>query len=83
LFRIKAAPLGKSSGSIQLEVWSGVEAAFRIEQVVNRGVDGGEFLQTPHPAETLHGAFSSAEWEMRILDAVVEPPSGPLLFERP
>lgn len=31
---------------MQREIWPGVEAAFRIELVANRGVDGCEFLQT-------------------------------------
>lgn len=50
--------------------------------VVDGGMDGGEFLQTSHAPETLHGAFSSSEWQVRILNTVVEPPSRSLLFQR-
>jgi hypothetical protein len=38
-----AATLSKSSGAVQLEIWSGPEAYFRILQLINRGVDEGEF----------------------------------------
>ena len=64
LFRIKTAPLGKSSGTVQFEIWSGVEAAFRIEEIVNRGVDGGELLQTSHAPEAKHRPLSSSEWQV-------------------
>ena len=50
--------------------------------VVDRGMDGGEFLQTSHAPETLHGAFSSSERKMRILNAVVEPPARALFVQR-
>ena len=50
--------------------------------VVNGRMDGGEFLQTSHAPETLHGAFASSERQVRILNPVVEPPSTSLLFHR-
>jgi hypothetical protein len=62
--RATAAPLGKSSGTVQLEVRSGVEAAFRIEEVVNRGVDGGELLQTSDAPEAKHRPLSSSDWQV-------------------
>ncbi len=43
-------------------------------------MDGGELLQTSHAPEPLHGAFSSSERQVRILNAVVEPPARPLFF---
>ncbi len=45
-------------------------------------MDGGEFLQTSHTPETLHGAFSSSEWQVRILNAAVEPPARALFVQR-
>lgn len=50
--------------------------------VVDGRVDGGELLQTLHVPETLHRAFSSSERQVRVLDAVVEPPTRPLFFGR-
>ncbi len=43
-------------------------------------MDGGEFLQTSHAPETLNGAFSSSEWQVGNLNAVVEPPARLLSF---
>jgi hypothetical protein len=40
----ETAPLTKSGGAVQLENWSPVEVALRIEMVVDWGVDGDEFL---------------------------------------
>ncbi len=45
-------------------------------------MDGGEFLSTSHAPETLHRAFTPSERKVRVLDAVVEPPSRLLCFER-
>jgi hypothetical protein len=36
----------KSSGTVQLEILSGMEAAFQVEETLDRGVDEGESLQT-------------------------------------
>ena len=40
----KTSPLGKSGGAVQLEIWSVVKMALCVEMVVNRSVDGNEFL---------------------------------------
>ncbi len=48
--------------------------------VVDRGMDGGELLQTSHTLKTLHRAFSSSEWQVRVLNAIVEPPTRPFFF---
>ena len=78
----KLTPLGKSGGPGQLEDASAGERSFLVEVVVDGGMDGGEFLQTSHPPETLHGAFPSSERQVRILNAIVEPPASSLLFHR-
>lgn len=44
LSREETAPLGQSGGTVSFETGSWVEAAFRVEEVVNRGVDGRELL---------------------------------------
>jgi hypothetical protein len=54
-------PLGKSGGAVQLKIVSAVEVAFVVEVSMDRGMDGGEFLQTSHPPEAEHGALSSSE----------------------
>lgn len=64
LSRAKAAPLGESGGTVQLEVVSGGEAAVLIEVVADEGVDGDEFLQTLHPPEPEHGPLASSERQM-------------------
>ena len=49
------------------------EVAFLIEVVVERAVDGGEFLEGLHPSKPLHGPLSSSERLVRILNPVGEP----------
>jgi len=45
-----------------------------VEKVVNGGVNGSEFLQTPHASEPEHRSFSSSKRRVRVLDEIVEPP---------
>ncbi len=82
LFRTKLTPLAKSGGACQLEGVPAGERSFLVEVVVDRGMDGGEFLQTSHAPESLHRAFASSKRQVRVLDAVVEPPSRLLRLER-
>jgi hypothetical protein len=42
---------------------------------MNRGVNGGEFLQTSHAPKPEHRSFSSSKRQVRVLDPIVEPPS--------
>ena len=69
----KLTPLGKSGGTVGLEVLSTVEAELLVEVVMDRGVDGYEFLQTSHPPEPQHRPLSSSKRQMRIVSAVVGP----------
>ncbi len=62
--REKAAPLGEGGGTVLLEDRARGEATFLVEVVVNRGVDGGKFLQTSHLPEALHRPFPPSEWQM-------------------
>ena len=57
-------PLGKGSGSVELEFVSAVEVAFVVEVVLHGGVDGGEGLQTSHAPETEHRPLPSSQWQM-------------------
>ncbi|CAH2395147.1 hypothetical protein MES4922_520014 [Mesorhizobium ventifaucium] len=56
------APLGESGGPFKLEIAAGVEMAFLVKVVMDGRMDSGEFLQTSHLPEALHGSFSSSEW---------------------
>ena len=44
LCRAETAPLSKGNGAVELEIGSGVEAAFLVEVIVDRRMDGGEVL---------------------------------------
>ena len=44
LFRAETAPLVESGGTVLLEDGAGREVAFLVEEIVDRGVDGGEQL---------------------------------------
>ena len=58
------APLGESGGAVGLEIVSAVEGAFLVEMIADGGMNGGEFLQTSHAAEPLHGPFSSSKQQV-------------------
>ena len=50
-----------------------------IEVIVDRGMDGGEFLQGLYIPEPRHRSFSSSERLVRILGSIVEPPTAFLI----
>ena len=67
LSRAKPAPLGESSGAVGLEIVAAVEMSFLVEVVVDRGMNGCEFLQnfasagseaSPAPVVGMAGANS-------------------------
>lgn len=60
----EAAPLCEGGGTILFENGSRGEAAFQVEVVVDRGMDGGEFLQTSYLPETLHRPLPPSERQM-------------------
>jgi len=53
--------------------------AVLVEMVVDRGVNGGEFLQGLYVPEPRHRSFSSSEGLVRILGSIVEPPTALLI----
>ena len=71
--REEAVPLAQSGGAVQLEVGAGLEASLSVEQVVDRGMDGGELLQASHPPVAQHRLLPPSEWQVRVLSAVVRP----------
>ena len=60
----KLTPLQERGGATVLECLSAGEVAVLIEVVVDRAVEGCEFLQTSHPPEPRHVPFPSSKWEM-------------------
>ena len=66
-------PLGQGGGSVLFESIAAVEMAVVVKMVVDRGVDGGEFLQGLDVSEPRHRPFPSSERLVRVLGPVVEP----------
>lgn len=75
-------PLGESCGTVDLEVVPAGEAAFLVEVVMDRGVDGGEFLQGSTAPEPEHRPLPSSEWQVRVLCSMVHPATGFLPVRR-
>ena len=44
-----------------------------VEVILNRGMRGGELLESFHVAEFRHRSFSSSEWLVRMFCPIVEP----------
>ena len=66
-------PLGQGGGSVLFENVAAVEMALVVEVVVDRGVDGGEFLQGLDVSEPRHRPFPTSKRMMRVFRPVVEP----------
>ena len=54
-------PLGHRGGAVLLEDVASAEVAIVVKVIVDRGVDGGEFLQGLDVAEFRHCPFPSSE----------------------
>ena len=54
-------PLGQRGGPAPFEYIAAVEVAVVIEMIVDRGVDGGEFLECLDVPEFCHCALSSSK----------------------
>ena len=71
-------PFGKRERAIEFEDLAAAKMAFEIEMIVDRGVDGGEFLQGLYVPELRHRSFSSVERLVGIFGSIVEPTVGQL-----
>ena len=71
-------PFSERCRSVLLEDIAAVEMAVLVEVVVDRGVDGREFLQGLYVPELRHCSFSSPERLVGILGSIVEPPTAHL-----
>ena len=60
--RRQLTPFGQGGGSVLFEFVTTVEMAFDVEVVVDRGMNGSEFLQGLHVPNFRHRAFPSPEW---------------------
>lgn len=60
----KPTPLDESGSAALLATGAIYATAILIEVIENRGVEGGEFLQTSHVSEPLHSALFWSEWLM-------------------
>lgn len=67
---------------VNVECVSAGERSLLAETVIDGGIKEGEFLQTSHAPKMLHGTLCSSKWEVRVLNAVIEPPARLLLFRR-
>ncbi len=67
------SPLGQRGGAVLLEGVTTTEVTVSIEVIVDRGVDGGEFLKGLYIPEFRHRPLSSSERLMRVLSPIVEP----------
>jgi hypothetical protein len=54
-------PCGQGLSTVFLEFFTAIEMAFEIEVVENRGLDGGELLETSHRPEPRHDFLSSSQ----------------------
>ena len=69
-------PFSERGSAVLLEDIAAVEVAVLVKVVVDRGMDGGEFLQGLYISELRHRSFSSSERLVGILGSIVEPPTG-------
>ncbi len=61
LSRGELTPFSERGSAVLLEDISAAEVALLIEVIVDRGVGGGEFLQSLYISELRHRSFSSSE----------------------
>jgi len=61
LSRRQLAPLDHGGGAVLLEYFAVVEMTVEIKMIVDRGMNGREFLQGFHVSEFRHRAFPSSE----------------------
>ena len=67
-------PLGQRSRTVLLEVVAAVKVAVEVEMIVDRGVDGGEFLHGLDVPEPGLRRFVSSERLVGIFGSIGEPP---------
>jgi len=71
----KLPPYGEGGRAVLLEDIAAIEVAIVIEMIVDRGVDGGKFLQGLDVPELCHRTLSSSKWLVRVFRPIIEPTS--------
>ena len=56
------APFGQGGGAVLFEGFAAVQVTVEFEMIVDRGMDGGEFLQGLDVPEFRHRTLPSSEW---------------------
>ena len=72
-------PLGQGGRTVLSEDVARVEVTVVVEVIVDRGVGGGELLESFHVPKLPHRSFSSSERLVGILSSIVEPPTALLI----
>jgi hypothetical protein len=67
------APFGQSGSAVMFKNITAVQMALLVEKVMDRGMDGGEFLEGAGVPELGHRFFSPSERLVRILCPIVKP----------
>src|SRR5680860_756832 len=75
LSRGELTPFCECGSAVLFEDVAAVEVTVEVEVIVDRGVGGGELLESFHVPELRHRSFSSSEWLMGIFSPIVEPPT--------
>ena len=79
LSRGELTPFSECGGAVLLEDIAAVEVALLVEVVVNRGMGGGEFLESFYIPEARHCPLSSSERLVGVLGSIIEPPAALLI----
>ena len=67
------APFGHGGGAVLFEGFAAVQVTIEVEMIVDRGMDGGKFLQGLYIPEPCHRTLSSPERLVRIFGTIVKP----------
>ena len=62
--RRQLTPFGQRGSAILFESFAAVQVTVEVEMIVDRGMDGGEFLQGLYVPEFRHRTLPSSEWLM-------------------
>jgi len=62
--RRQLTPFGHGGGAVLFEGFAAVQVTVEVEMIVDRGMDGGEFLQGLYVPEFRHRTLPSSEWLM-------------------
>ena len=79
LSRGELTPSRECGSAVLFEDVAAVEVTVKVEVIVDRGVGGGELLESFHVSELCHRSFSSSERLVGIFHPVVEPTTAGLV----